>query len=422
MLRADRLCIYILMFGLTLLIPSIQFVTYLDECCAMLFACVAAFDCIVNRNWKKYSLLWIIIGIMTFYAIYSILFLNFNTPKYIIMDWVIEIKPYIPFCIFIAIAPVFTDKDKYIISYISTINGLIIGLALLCGHTVTEAIVFHVTYAGGILFLSSLLIIFCNIDKNGNFQRKKLYLVMLLLTLGLLCTRSKYYGIYVITLFFLFEYRPGMLRRFNISHIIILILLFTTVLAVSWSKINFYFISGNGDTFDPEVAYSFARPVLFLTGGLILLDYFPLGSGLASFATYPSQISYAGTYYEYGINTVHGLSPNMPDFICDAFFPSLAQFGFIGLILFIAFWCYDYSFLRILARNPKYRYQFIIGALIICYILIESVGGNTFTQTIGMFAMSILGTICAKGKELKVSSNEIGEKTNSEIVLKLQKI
>ena len=155
MLRADRLCIYILMFGLTLLIPSIQFVTYLDECCAMLFACVAAFDCIVNRNWKKYSLLWIIIGIMTFYAIYSILFLNFNTPKYIIMDWVIEIKPYIPFCIFIAIAPVFTDKDKYIISYISTINGLIIGLALLCGHTVTEAIVFHVTYAGGILFLSS---------------------------------------------------------------------------------------------------------------------------------------------------------------------------------------------------------------------------------------------------------------------------
>lgn len=47
-------------------------------------------------------------------------------------------------------------------------------------------------------------------------------------------------------------------------------------------KISFYFITGNSDSFDPNVMESFARPVMYLHGFTILFDYFPFGSGLAS--------------------------------------------------------------------------------------------------------------------------------------------
>ena len=62
----------------------------------------------------------------------------------------------------------------------------------------------------------------------------------------------------------------------------------------------------------------------------------------------------------------------MPDFICDAFYPTLAQFGIIGVILFITFWVYTYRFLRMMIRkNPiLYINQFSIGALIISAMLI----------------------------------------------------
>lgn len=68
---------------------------------------------------------------------------------------------------------------------------------------------------------------------------------------------------------------------------------------------------------------------MYLHGFTILFDYFPFGSGLASFASFPSAENYSSLYYEYGLNNIGGLSPDMPDFICDAFYPTLAQFGII---------------------------------------------------------------------------------------------
>ena len=93
---------------------------------------------------------------------------------------------------------------------------------------------------------------------------------------------------------------------------------------------------------------------MYLHGFTILFDYFPFGSGLASFASFPSAENYSSLYYEYGLNNIGGLSPDMPDFICDAFYPTLAQFGIIGVILFITFWVYTYRFLRMMIRKTRY--------------------------------------------------------------------
>ena len=67
----------------------------------------------------KRQLLWLLIAVFSIYAIYSIICFNFNTPKYILKDLIIEIKPFLPFIVIFAITPSFTEKDKHILKLIA---------------------------------------------------------------------------------------------------------------------------------------------------------------------------------------------------------------------------------------------------------------------------------------------------------------
>ncbi len=418
MLRIDRACIYIIMLGMTMLIPSIQYTTNIDELCVMLFGAVAVLDCLFNNNWKRYRLLWIVLLILAFYAVYSLTVVHFNVPRAIALDFIIELKPFVPFIVIFAISPDLTESDKKIFKAICLFNCVILSIAFFMGHKAVELLVFHLTYGGTIIFASTMYYIYCSIDSNGRIPRHDLITALVFLTIGLLCLKAKYYGIYILYLYFFYLYKPGILRNFSLKHAIMLTVLVATLLAVSWHKIQYYFISGNSDTFDPKVIQSFARPVLYVTGLQIMGEFIPFGTGLASFATAASSQYYADTYYYYGIDKVHGLAPNKDfDFICDAFYPSLAQFGIIGLILFIYFWRYTYTYIRVLIRKDpdRYRYPFIIGSLIISFILIENTSATTFTHCVGFIVMTLFGFVCAKGKQIKEKDSE----TSVQIIQKI---
>lgn len=408
MLRTDRLCVYIFILGIILIIPNYSVLGFLDEIIAVSYMAVSLFDCLVNRNWSKYKLLWIAMGIMTGYAIYSITCMHFNTTPYILMDWIIELKPFLPFIVMFSVAPKFTRRDKDLIRRISLFNALFSGAVSLGGYSLINIFLGQPYVVGVIIFISVLLFIITSLDSDNILPKKDLIIAILLLTLGLTCGRSKYYGMFVIAVASLLFYKPGITKHITPKHIISVTAVLLLVVAVSWKKIEYYFITGNGDTFDPTVVESFARPVLFATAGLIFVEYIPLGSGLASFATYPSQLHYSNLYFDYGIDKIHGLSPSMPDFICDAYFPSLAQFGLLGVILFVWFWVYAYKNLKYLIRyNPtKYRIPFLIGTLCICFILIECTGGNTFTQPVGILTLGLLGLVCGQGKLIAESRQD----------------
>ena len=88
----------------------------------------------------------------------------------------------------------------------------------------------------------------------------------------------------------------------------------------------------------------------------------------------------------------------MSDFICDAYYPSLAQFGIVGLILFVLFFIYVCRVLRRLLRRDAnlYRYYYVIGSLLVCYLLIECIAGTSFSQAPGVMTMMLLGIICSR--------------------------
>lgn len=397
-LKLDRICIWIFIVCLALM-STVNYLGFLDEITSVLLAGVVVLDCVFNaNNRKRYIPLAVLFSILFCYVIYSIA-IGSNTLKYILMDFVIQFKSFMVFIIVYAIAPVITSFEKRVISVICLFNIVAMTLLMLMGNEFVETVVGHIAYCGITIFLNSIIFLFCNLDKDFNLTRYHKIIVVAALIAGLMCTRSKYYGEFIFFMFMLIIYKPGMMRNFNFVHIFSILVMLAIIALASWNKFSFYFITGNSDTFDPDVLESYARPVLYATGGLIILDYFPFGSGLASFATYASYSNYSDIYYEYGINRVWGLSPEMPDFICDAFYAELAQFGLLGIMLFIYFWYWVYQKFRPLTKNENFKYVFIVGAAALFFILVECTSSTFFIQTPGVIAMMVIGFVAAIAKE-----------------------
>ncbi len=201
-------------------------------------------------------------------------------------------------------------------------------------------------------------------------------------------------------LFLLFGYKSGMQRHISLKNVFAVLIILTLIILVAWNKINYYFIEGANDVFsaaadDESMSDSFARPVLYAVASVLFIDFFPFGTGLASYASFASTDPYSTLYYDYGVNAVHGLSPEYPAFICDAYYPTLAQFGIVGVVLFFSFWIWILKTLNKieLQTGSGYRYSYVLGLMCIIYVFIESIGSTYFIQGHGMFVMMLLALI-----------------------------
>ncbi len=385
--------IHLYMLFIQVLSPSIF--KSADELGVLFMLILICLDMAVNRQVARYKGMFIVAGIISFYALYSLFFLKFNTGKAILVDFVIESKPFVPFFISFAIAPRYTHKECQIMKASALLLAFMLLLIFVTG--LTNDLLHHVAYLGSTAFICFLTYIFCSIRSDGTIKRRDIILACTILAIGLCCTRSKYYGEAVIAIFLLFFYRPGMFKQIKMKQVAIICLVFAAVLIVSWQKINYYFIVGNGDTFDPEVMESFARPALIGGAYIILCDFPLLGSGLASYATFASSpdVNYSSIYSLYDLDKVYGLSEQMGDFICDIFYASFAQFGLVGIGLFIFFFVWIYQRLRLVLHDESHI-LFFIGILVVVYVMIENVGSTFFSQSGGLYTMMLLGAIIGK--------------------------
>ena len=218
---------------------------------------------------------------------------------------------------------------------------------------------------------------------------------MILLSLGLISGRSKFYGFFVLATVMIIYFSYTTRIKFNFKTIFILILTVGIMLVAVRSKIELYFIQSIvGDVEKNEIA----RYVLYATSFDIFQDYFPLGSGFASFGTFYSGEYYSSIYEQYGIDNVWGMMKNEHSFIADTYYPSLAQFGITGVILYALFWFYLLSKAFRFYRQSNNAKEFILFLLIICYFVIESIADSTYTTHRGFFIMMLLGLISSSMK------------------------
>jgi hypothetical protein len=82
-----------------------------------------------------------------------------------------------------------------------------------------------------------------------------------------------------------------------------------------------------------DAVTSQARTVLYAGALLLAQMHFPLGAGIGSYGSYGSVTNYSPLYYEFGMNSVFGMSPDYPNFIQDAFWPQIiGETGLLGVI------------------------------------------------------------------------------------------
>lgn len=218
------------------------------------------------------------------------------------------------------------------------------------------------------------------------------------MALGFLHPTSKFIGFYLLSaLFFKVSYKHPIQIRLSLKSFLVIVIGLLFAYISAWDDFQFYFITG---------ADSFARPLLYITTISIMNDFFPFGSGLASFATAPSANYYSSIYYAYGLSEVHGLTENAPDFVSDTYYPVLAQFGYVGVFLFILFWIriYKKNMQNYVLTQSLGNYRIII--IIIIYFLIESIADSSFIQNRGVVMMMILGLALSNKLQKKSPVNK----------------
>jgi hypothetical protein len=244
----------------------------------------------------------------------------------------------------------------------------------------------HVSRIATASSILALLYLCCS-----DYTKRDKVIFLLILTLGLLTGRSKHFGFFTTCLLVMLYFNETFKMKLNLKNSMFMIIAITLALFVAREKIYYYFITGGfGDGRTPSDLY--ARMALYYYSLQLFMDYFPFGTGFATYATYASGTHYSPIYAKYSMQNMHGLTKDAPDFIADTYFPALAQFGIVGVLLFFTFWIH-LAKKAIKAYRLNCQKEATIALITIIFIMIECTSDATITQNRGMFIMMILGLV-----------------------------
>ena len=386
-----NLFIFTFIFGLVLY-GTIGFDS-IDEICACILLILFIFATFKTPDWAINKSFLAVSSVFIFYTIYSF-YIHSNSAKGIISDMIIQFKPYLAFFAVYYLCPVFSSKQKDLIKKIILIISFfmfLIGCASLVYPLAFRVTVGHVAYFAAIITASSLLYYYCS---EGAKIDKMIFI--LILAIGLFSARSKFYGFFIISLVTVIFFGNISRLKLNFKTIAIAVLSLAAMVLASWKKMVMYF--GVGKSLDSVPEEFMARAMLYVTSFEIFKDFFPFGSGFASFASHSSGVYYSPLYAKYGIENVKGISKNNYSYIADTYYPCLAQFGIIGVFLYILFFAYIIRKAYKLFLSTQKEKYFIIPFLIIGYLLIENIADATFTGHRGFFIMMLLGLVMSEQK------------------------
>lgn len=342
-----------------------------------------------RRNTHVSKEIFIFICVVIFYLLYS-LALGIADKRAILFDCIQEIKPYVTFYCGYVLFPEFGQRQRRII-----IRNCI-AVALIAVAALPSSLSRYQYFMGDhITLLASLsmtLFVCCSY-----FGETKGIIRWLMLTLGLFSTRSKFYVEYIFTVY-VWRLKKK-LNLSNASNIVGLMIVAGLAIFVIWKKFSFYVIYGfnNGS--------GVARSMLYITAIMILMEYFPFGCGLGSFANHASRVWYSPLYDKYGLSHLQGMTREDPSFIADTFYPVTAQFGVAGIAVIAAFWIKRYRELKSLCDPMMYK----TGLSIIIFMATECFADTTLIGNRGGILMLLLGIICGRSKKYNINKSRINE-------------
>lgn len=386
---------WILYFPLCIVFYQFIGFDYIDEILTLCMVLVSIANNSLNKNPKIRQEIFFYLGIMGFYVIYSYI-IKIQVPGGIWLDFQQQVRPYAVFYCTLILAPRFTNKQKNKI-----INIMLICLAIyviafrnkvasITGGGTESAVIGQVALVTAMTYY---------LWKPAT--RKNMYIAIAICALGILGGKSKFLGEMIAFVALVYFLKQKI--KFNSPKFILqLILLTSVVLFFTWTRFNIYYVEGFSDDKIGELA----RPATYATSLKILVDYFPFGSGLGSFATNAAWKFYSPIYYKYELNTIWGLDPG-GGFICDAFYPTLAEFGIFGIFLFLIFWKRRIREIQRLSDLRSYR----VALMAILALALESTADSSYLSGKGMGYFMILAICINSTKHIRISNNNKYEST-----------
>lgn len=335
----------------------------------------------------KMGLIWLVAFL--FYLAYSF-YIKSNTPTAIFLDLLLQSKPFLAFfCIYYS-GQVMTTREKEILKivvvflYFTSIAVLIGALVVGNPHHGLNWFFAHPAKFATAITILSLLYLYTS---KCTFKDKVVFIFML--SAGLFSMRGKFYGFFAFSVLMIFIYNHRFFLKVSFRNFVLGIFVVGFVFWAAQDKILFY---AQGFFLDKATEdHNLARPVLYVTSTQIMYDYFPFGSGFGSFATHASGAYYSKIYGEYEIDKVWGLSESFSSFVADTHFPSLAQFGVVGLFLFILFWRELIKEANRCKIADPQNHSYLLIVFVFVFLMIEMVADAAFTNNRGFISMLLLG-------------------------------
>lgn len=376
-------------FPFGLILYDILHIQFIDEILVLLLV-LYTFVFFLKVRRKVTKEIKCVLFIFLAYLLYSIL-IKTTSVKANLLDFQQQIKPYIAFYSTLYLGPIFTSKQRCLLN-IEIKLLVLLSLVIIC---IGKAkIFFGEPLAALATTISTLALFYYYFSFQADNSKRNSFLIM---SVGLLSGKAKFMGEYVIAIYLFFR-KKVRLDLFSLKSVAIFFICLMSIVYVIWDKLNFYFIEGMQNSED------IARPLLYKTSLDIFKDYFPLGPGFGTFCNEASRSVYSPLYYEYNLQDVWGLTPENPAFAADCFYPTLSQFGIVGVILFFLFWRQCYMQIQKIKNEKNY----IIGKIIIVILLFESIADTTYLSNRGVpFFILLALVISSSKKQLKTSTKRL---------------
>lgn len=327
----------------------------------------------------------IYILLMVFYLAYSLI-IQVTTPRGVFLDILQQVRPYTVFYLTWMMAPEFTNKQKKRIKLVMLLSFFGYLFAFILKPSLVTPFGGGESVALGQIALCCAMVYYL-FSKQTKRNRNIAILIMLL---GLISGKSKYFGECVVFLA-LVIFVKSKINFASVSTLLKVAALGCVVIFFTWTKFNAYYVEGFQDD-----AQEMARPLTYETGMKIMFqDYIPFGSGLGSFGTSAAAKEYSPLYYDYKLDMVWGLTPENPMFLADAFYPTLAEFGVVGLFFFLWFWKKRLWECNKIPNIVYYR----MALMAILALALESTADSSYLSGKGMGYFMVLALCLNSGRQ-----------------------
>ena len=346
----------------------------------------------LEKNKLRTTEISIYILLMVSYLAYSLI-IQVTTPRGVFLDILQQVRPYAVFYLTWMMAPEFTNKQKRRIKLVMFLSFFGYLVAFIFKPSLVTPFGGEESAALGQIALCCAMVYYL-FSKQTKLNRNIAILIMLL---GLISGKSKYFGECVVFIA-LVVFVKSKINYTSVATLLKVAALGAVVIFFTWTKFNAYYVEGFQDD-----AQEMARPLTYETGMKIMFkDYIPFGSGLGSFGTSAAAKEYSPLYYKYQLYNVWGLNPENPMFLADAFYPTLAEYGIVGLFFFLWFWKR-----RLWEANKIHNLIYYRMALMcILALALESTADSSYLSGKGMGYFMILA-LCLNSAGVKKTGKKI---------------